>query len=191
MTHDRSGAIAGEPVDQACEVRTFMVRAWGDLLGCSNLTEHSDFFARGGDSLLMARLVRRIGKEFGITVSVRDMSRRNLGDQIALVHQGCARAGRGRTSPAVTAGDVRRSLAREWGDLLGCSNLTERSDFFARGGDSLLMARLVRRIGKEFGITVSVRDMLAAPTFGEQALLVDGLLGGVQRPARTLPRRAA
>ncbi|WP_326695969.1 acyl carrier protein [Streptomyces sp. NBC_01754] len=72
--------------DPAADVREFMVRAWSELLGRSDLTEHSDFFVRGGDSLLITRLVRRIGQEFGVRVPLYDMSRRNLGDQVALVH---------------------------------------------------------------------------------------------------------
>ncbi|PNG23828.1 phosphopantetheine-binding protein [Streptomyces cahuitamycinicus] len=72
--------------EPAGDVVEFMIRAWSKLLGCSDLTEHSDFFARGGDSLLITRLMRYIAMEFGVTTSLRDMSRRNLGDQVALVH---------------------------------------------------------------------------------------------------------
>lgn len=110
MTCDRSEAAAAptiaygttnpvQPADPAGDVRDFMVRAWSELLGRSDLTEHSDFFVRGGDSLLMSRLVRRIGQEFGVTVSLYDMSWRNLGDQVALVHSARTKGmpgGRGR-----------------------------------------------------------------------------------------------
>ncbi|WP_185303132.1 acyl carrier protein [Streptomyces finlayi] len=102
MPRDRSDAVATSalsspsaayhaadtppPADSTDEVREFMVRTWSELLGRSDLTEHSDFFVRGGDSLLINRLVRRIGEKFGAKVSLYDMSRRNLVDQVALVH---------------------------------------------------------------------------------------------------------
>ncbi|MFE5245051.1 MULTISPECIES: acyl carrier protein [unclassified Streptomyces] len=104
MTCDRSDATAASPLtapaapygapgpghlqhpDPAADVREFMLRAWSELLGRSDLTDHSDFFVRGGDSLLINRLVRRIGMEFGVRVPLHDMSWRNLGDQVALVH---------------------------------------------------------------------------------------------------------
>lgn len=81
----------GHSTDPAYDVRDFMVRAWSELLGRSDLTEYSDFFVRGGDSLLFSRLVRRVGQEFDVTVSPYDMSWRNLGDQVALVHSARAR----------------------------------------------------------------------------------------------------
>lgn len=193
MTRDRSAVIAatGTPAhrsaDPTGEVREFMLTAWGELLGCANLTEHSDFFARGGDSLLMTRLVRRIAQEFGVTVPLHEMSRRNLGDQAALVHQLRSRA---RSRGGVR--NVRQFLTGEWVELLGCSGrLTERSDFFALGGDSLLVTRLVHRVGREFGATPAVHDMLAAPTLGAQVRLVSGFLTAAPRLTPTLRGRAA
>ncbi|MEO3977646.1 beta-ketoacyl synthase N-terminal-like domain-containing protein [Streptomyces sp. CAU 1734] len=86
----------GGPVPAAgteeCAVREFMVATWCELLRRSGgLTGHSDFFARGGDSLLVTRLARRICQEFGVKVTAHELSRRNLGDQVALVRQLCAR----------------------------------------------------------------------------------------------------
>ncbi|MEU8775813.1 beta-ketoacyl synthase N-terminal-like domain-containing protein [Streptomyces sp. NPDC048606] len=69
-----------------CGVRAFVVGAWCELLRLQGgLTDHSDFFARGGDSLLVTRLARRISREFGVEVTAPELSRRNLGDQVALV----------------------------------------------------------------------------------------------------------
>ncbi|MER7760798.1 acyl carrier protein [Streptomyces sp. NPDC097619] len=181
-----TGSTAAEAVDETGEVRAFMFRAWGELLGCDSLTEHSDFFARGGDSLLLTRLVRRIGREFGVAVQLHDMSCRNLGDQVLLVEGMRSRAGAG-------VRDVRAFLAGEWARLLGCegTELAERSDFFALGGDSLLMTRLVRRVGREYGVSVAVHDMLAAPTLSGQALLVSSHLTAAPRLTLTIPGRSA
>ncbi|MCX5199533.1 acyl carrier protein [Streptomyces sp. NBC_00249] len=96
MTPDRC-AVVTEPDG---DVREFMIKSWSELLGASGLTEHSDFFARGGDSLLMTRLVRRIGERFGVTVSLSAMSQRNLGDQVRLVHSLRPRSDSARASRA-------------------------------------------------------------------------------------------
>ncbi|MCX4681809.1 acyl carrier protein [Streptomyces sp. NBC_01433] len=199
---DRAGASAAPaesaapaapaaPVDHAQDVREFMFGAWSDLLGCHNLTEHADFFTRGGDSLLFTRLVRRVGKEFGVVIPLHDMSRRNLGDQIDLVHMLRTRGLSGRARPAVTTSDIRTFLAEQWRDVLDCPSPSDGSDFFALGGDSLLVTRLVRRVGKEFGVEVSVRDILTATTLADQTRLVGGLLTEALRPAPLLRRRAA
>ncbi|MGW1769545.1 acyl carrier protein [Streptomyces sp. NPDC002073] len=204
MTRDRSAVIAAtgtsapgstqtapaEPADEAADVREFVTRAWCRLLGCTHLTEHADFFARGGDSLLMTRLVRWIAREFGVTVPLHEMSRRNLGDQVALVHSLRSRARPRRTGPAGVR-EVRAFVTQAWRDLLDCPTPGRRSDFFALGGDSLLTTRLVQRVGREFGVQVPVHDMLAAPTVDEQTLLVVGLLTGGPRPTLGLPDRAA
>ncbi|MFD8313476.1 hypothetical protein ACFV21_20530, partial [Streptomyces sp. NPDC059694] len=46
-----SGASKGREGDEyrLGDVREFMIGVWSELLGRSDLTEHSDFFARGGD----------------------------------------------------------------------------------------------------------------------------------------------
>ncbi|UQX05392.1 acyl carrier protein [Streptomyces sp. RerS4] len=63
-----------------------MVGAWCELLRLpGGLTDHSDFFARGGDSLLITRLARRISREFEVEVTAPELSRRNLGDQVTLI----------------------------------------------------------------------------------------------------------
>lgn len=204
MTRDRSAVIAAtgkparstaqqppaQPADEAADVREFVTRAWSRLLGCTHLTEHADFFARGGDSLLMTRLVRWIGREFGVAVPLHEMSRRNLGDQVALVHELRSRT-RPRRSGAAGVREVRGFVSQTWRDLLGCPTPGERSDFFALGGDSLLTTRLVQRVGREFGVHVPVHDMLAAPTVDEQTRLVVGLLTAGPGPTLGAPRRAA
>ncbi|GAB2950555.1 phosphopantetheine-binding protein [Streptomyces sp. NPDC059171] len=188
-----SGAPKGRDGDEyrLGDVREFIVGVWSELLGRSDLTEHSDFFARGGDTLLITRLVRRITERFGVAVSMRELSRRNLGDQVALVHASrLVSARRGPRRTAVTTGDIRRVLVRGWGDLLGFPDPSEGADFFAHGGDSLLITRLVRRVNRELGVTLPVRDMLAAPTLGEQTLLLSDAVAGSRRSVFTSGRQS-
>jgi acyl transferase domain-containing protein len=72
--------------------------------------------------------------------------------------------------------DADELLARLWSELLGHGELTEESDFFALGGDSLLATHLARRINRELGIQMPLREMLASSTLGGQRALVRDLV---------------
>ncbi|MEU3934990.1 non-ribosomal peptide synthetase [Streptomyces sp. NPDC029044] len=56
------------------------------------------------------------------------------------------------------------TLARIWADLLPVEKAGVRHDFFASGGHSLLVMRLLSRVGSEFGVEIPLQDFLAAPT---------------------------
>ncbi|MGW7788545.1 acyl carrier protein [Streptomyces tricolor] len=65
-----------------------MTRIWAELLGRDEVPADADFFAQGGDSLLITRLIRRVNSEFGIRVPVREMlTRRTLNGHIAVVRR--------------------------------------------------------------------------------------------------------
>ncbi|MDG4862907.1 phosphopantetheine-binding protein, partial [Streptomyces sp. T-3] len=82
------------PVDSAAGV----TRIWAELLGVDEVPADADFFAQGGDSLLITRLIRRVNAEFGIRVPVREMLvRRTLGGHVEVV-----RKARGETDAAPT-----------------------------------------------------------------------------------------
>ncbi|UNO39192.1 type I polyketide synthase [Streptomyces sp. MST-110588] len=72
--------------------------------------------------------------------------------------------------------DAPSLVAGLWAELLGHGELTEDADFFALGGDSLLITHLARRIRTASGVQVPVRDMLLARTLGRQTAIVAGLL---------------
>lgn len=72
------------PVDPAEGV----TRIWAELLGRDDFPADADFFAEGGDSLLITRLIRRVNSEFDVRVPVREMlARRTLNGHIAVVHR--------------------------------------------------------------------------------------------------------
>ncbi|MEJ3746440.1 type I polyketide synthase [Actinomycetes bacterium KLBMP 9797] len=81
------------------------------------------------------------------------------------------------------APDPSEVLRRAWADLLGHSDLSDESDFFHLGGDSLLITRVARRVNTELGIRVPVRAMLAGRTLGRQSALVQQLVTD-RRPPR-------
>jgi acyl carrier protein len=68
--------------------RVLVTSGWADLLGYQDLADDTDFFAVGGDSLVLIRLVRRLGKDLDLTIPIREFAAaRTLGDQIALVER--------------------------------------------------------------------------------------------------------
>jgi acyl transferase domain-containing protein len=86
----------------------------------------------------------------------------------------------GPTGPARPDADMAALLARTWTELLGHEDITEESDFFLLGGDSLLITHLARKLGKELGVRIPIRDLLVARTLGGQCATVRELL----EPAR-------
>ncbi|MBV9792200.1 MAG: amino acid adenylation domain-containing protein [Chloroflexi bacterium] len=63
-------------------------------------------------------------------------------------------------------------LARLWQELLHSGPLSIHDNFFRRGGDSLLAARLVARIGQELGRQIPVARLIGAPTIAQIAALL-------------------
>lgn len=55
-------------------------------------------------------------------------------------------------------------LTRIWADLLPVEEPGIRHDFFASGGHSLLVMRLLSRVVTEFGVEIQLQDFLAGPT---------------------------
>ncbi|MFB6979648.1 type I polyketide synthase [Streptomyces scopuliridis] len=76
-------------------------------------------------------------------------------------------------APARTAAE---SVAARWTELLGSTGLSDDSDFFDLGGDSLLVVRLARRIGEDLGVRVPVRALMTASTLARHTALVESLL---------------
>ncbi|MEJ3744816.1 beta-ketoacyl synthase N-terminal-like domain-containing protein [Actinomycetes bacterium KLBMP 9797] len=72
----------------------------------------------------------------------------------------------------VTPADPDVVVPKLWAEVLGHTDLDDDSDFFALGGDSLLVTQLARRIHGEFGVRVPLREMLAGRTLGRQTALV-------------------
>ncbi|GAA1954201.1 amino acid adenylation domain-containing protein [Amycolatopsis minnesotensis] len=76
-----------------------------------------------------------------------------------------------RSLPATPAEQV---LARLWGELLDTTDIGRDQSFFALGGDSLLATRLTEQLRVRHGAEVSLREVFAAPTVAELAVLCAG-----------------
>lgn len=67
---------------------------------------------------------------------------------------------------------VAKVVARLWRELLGPVPLSDDSDFFALGGDSLLVTHLARRIRQELRVQVPLHDLMAGRTLDRQTAAV-------------------
>ncbi|WP_280490442.1 non-ribosomal peptide synthetase [Nocardia carnea] len=59
-----------EPIRPGLETR--IARIWAETLGTEPTGRHTSFFGAGGDSLSATRLVSRLGRELGISVTLRE-----------------------------------------------------------------------------------------------------------------------
>ncbi|HEX8431069.1 MAG TPA: amino acid adenylation domain-containing protein, partial [Longimicrobium sp.] len=80
--------------------------------------------------------------------------------------EGDAFAARGYEAPL---GDVERSLAEVWAEVLGVERVGRWDHFFELGGHSLLAVRVISRIRQALGVEVTLGDLFARPVLAEFA----------------------
>ncbi|MFF4445726.1 amino acid adenylation domain-containing protein, partial [Streptomyces sp. NPDC001502] len=134
--------------------------------------------------LLPAHMVPRLA----IPVTAIPTGSHGKADRPALAAHLAAR--RQRPNPADGAADgpvngTERRLLALWEDVLGGPVGSPDEDFFAQGGHSLRVIRLLGRIEREHGVRIAVADFLAAPTVREVARLLEGS-APADAPARSL-----
>jgi acyl-CoA synthetase (AMP-forming)/AMP-acid ligase II/acyl carrier protein len=71
---------------------------------------------------------------------------------------------------------VEQTLAGIWAEVLRVSQVGLVDNFFDLGGDSLAATRVAARLRQALGAEVPLVDLLAAPTLGAQAALVENAL---------------
>ncbi|WP_019548763.1 non-ribosomal peptide synthetase [Streptomyces sulphureus] len=67
------------------------------------------------------------------------------------------------------SGELERTVAALWADLLGAQAVGRSQSFFALGGDSLLATRFLSRVEQRLGVQLPLRQMFAAPTVARVA----------------------
>jgi amino acid adenylation domain-containing protein len=73
-------------------------------------------------------------------------------------------------------------LAAIWSDVLKAEVTSRNADFFDLGGHSLLIARLIRRIDKDYGVKLPMAALFQAPRLADMAEIIAGGKG-VENPA--------
>jgi amino acid adenylation domain-containing protein len=68
--------------------------------------------------------------------------------------------------------DLERMLVDLWGTVLGVSGIGIHDDFFAIGGSSLLVTRVIAGIRSRYDLAIPVRDFFANPTIASIARLL-------------------
>ncbi|MEO3977767.1 amino acid adenylation domain-containing protein [Streptomyces sp. CAU 1734] len=81
------------------------------------------------------------------------------------------------------SGPVQKALADLVADLLGLPAVGVDEDFFALGGHSLLVPRLLARVREELGAEVATRAFFDGPTVAELARAVEAATAAVAVPA--------
>jgi hypothetical protein len=81
-------------------------------------------------------------------------------------------------------------LAKRWAEILGLERIGIHDDFFASGGDSLLVTRVVRDVHDMTGIELEISRFFEAPTIAEVAQHLERLVahGQAPRPSSTIVR---
>ncbi len=81
-------------------------------------------------------------------------------------------------SPVSSTGSpLEQRLLTLWQDVLRCGEIGLDDDFFALGGSSLLVTRIVAALAVEFGVELPVRDFFANPTLRLLTGHMQSLLG--------------
>jgi acyl-CoA synthetase (AMP-forming)/AMP-acid ligase II/thioesterase domain-containing protein len=80
-----------------------------------------------------------------------------------------------------TAAAAAAKIAQMWGQVLKRSNVGFEDDFFTSGGTSLLATRLLMLMEREFGVELSLEDLLLHSTVAAQVKLLDRAVGKSRR----------
>jgi hypothetical protein len=85
------------------------------------------------------------------------------------------------------------TIAKVWGDVLGCPAVGLTDNFFDLGGHSLLAAQVVTRLNSALSGAVSVRALFDQPTLASFARQVEQQLenSGARAPSHRVRRRSA
>ncbi len=90
----------------------------------------------------------------------------------------------GDPAQAKPASPLEVHVARMWSDVLSVSDFSVHDNFFDLGGHSLLATKLVARLNKQFGRSISLWAFSRNPTISGMAAVLSGSSGGEPRPTQ-------
>ncbi|MFI1227509.1 MULTISPECIES: SDR family NAD(P)-dependent oxidoreductase [unclassified Streptomyces] len=131
-------------------------------------SEGQDFYSR----------LMNMAEPHQVLISTADFERRiDQWVRTAAERQAPAVTGDEHSASADTDTDVETGIAEIWTDVLGVGDLTDSSDFFALGGDSLLGVTVAHRLSLRFDVVLSVITMFDNPTIARTAAEIRRLRG--------------
>ncbi|MGN9779203.1 amino acid adenylation domain-containing protein [Micromonospora sp. H33] len=176
---DRAALVAGTtvttgagtggdgPLGRVAEVLTGI---WQEVLRLPSVGVDDDFFALGGDSLHVIRVVDRARKA-GVVVTPAQF----------IAHPTIAGLASVATDLETPRSRVEEILAGIWREVLRLPSVGVDDDFFALGGDSLHVIRVVDRARKA-GVVVTPAQFIAHPTItGLASVATEAATGGDRR----------
>jgi amino acid adenylation domain-containing protein/thioester reductase-like protein len=92
--------------------------------------------------------------------------------ELARLARRASAAGAGTEDGGRVGTDVERAVKKVWLDLLARDDVGMTQSLFEVGGDSLTAHRLALALQRQFGVRVTVRDVVSAPTIRDLASLV-------------------
>jgi amino acid adenylation domain-containing protein len=103
-------------------------------------------------------------------------------------------ATRAKPAQTITVNPIEAELIAMAKDLLGHPNIGRNDNFFSIGGHSLSAVRLLSKVNKTFGTTLTVKDLFAEPTIAALAAAVSqgsatggkSAINSIRRSRRTL-----
>jgi acyl carrier protein len=73
--------------------------------------------------------------------------------------------------------DTEKAVAAIWAEILKLDQIGKNDNFFNIGGHSLLAARVISRINKEFNLIIKLGELFQRPTIEGLAFKIDGMKG--------------
>jgi amino acid adenylation domain-containing protein len=150
LLESRSAKESASPIEE--ELLT-IVR---ELLKNDTVVAGDNFFLAGGHSLLGMQLVIKVQAAFGVEVTLRQLFEAPSVESLAVVIRTALRG---------------QHLAEIWQELLRRNHFGLDDDFSDLGGGPALVAALQERIAKEFGLFISISELLQNSTVRRQAEL--------------------
>ena len=186
----------GDPI--ATPTEAAIASVWRELLKIEQIDRNSNFFESGGDSLLAAQVVSRLGSSMHVPLAVRvlfefptvaglakvvDHHRDSLcspwSAATASADKGNLAAGdaplareQPRTRDADLPGELEATVAEVWRSILGIAAVDIDDNFFERGGNSLGAVRLSSELESRFGVALPITALFEHGTIREQARLI-------------------
>ncbi|NKB76040.1 MAG: amino acid adenylation domain-containing protein [Gammaproteobacteria bacterium] len=72
--------------------------------------------------------------------------------------------------------DVEQQIADIWAEVMGVEQISVQGNFFALGGHSLMVTRVISRISAQFGIEIPLQTLFLSPTVEDLAKAIQRLL---------------